>query len=111
MIGRTQDIKRHAGSNKWGSLKQPMGLLNREPQTSKKTTTLASVQGVMHCYSRAPILAKSKYNHINSTWINIGCLVTNVTLNYKTNTNIYTLDPKDASNLDEKKRKKKKLRP
>lgn len=82
-------------------MKQPIELLNYEPQTSKKSTTFANVQVVMHCYSRAQGLAKSKYNHINSTWINIGCLITNVTLNYYADTKIYTLDPKDADNLNE----------
>lgn len=100
-IGRIQKIRRRVGGTKWGSLKQPIHLLKREPQTGKKSSPLANVQCIMHYYSRALGVSKFRYNHTDSCWIDIECLITNVTLTYNADTKIYTLDPEDADNLNE----------
>jgi hypothetical protein len=49
-LEESKKIRRCAWSNKWGSLKQPVELLNCEPQTSRKSTPFSSVEVVMHCY-------------------------------------------------------------
>lgn len=94
-------MQRRAGGNSWGSLKQPIDLANREETQGKKGLSSSTVQIILHYYARAPGQYKFKYNITDSNWIGLESVITNVTLSYNMDSQVYTLDGGDAENLNE----------
>ena len=94
-------MQRRAGGNSWGSLKQPIDLANREEIQGKKGLSGSTVQIILHYYARAPGQYKFKYNITDSNWIGLESVITNVTLSYNMDSQVYTLDGGDAENLNE----------
>jgi len=100
-IGRIQKMRRRAGGKSWGALKQPVDLANREVGPGKKGTPISNVQVILHYYTRSPGQYKFKYDLTDSQWISLESIITNVTLTYNSETQVYTLDASDADNLNE----------
>ena len=100
-VGRIQKMRRRAGGTSWGSLKHPVDIANREVSICKKTNLVSNVEVILHYYTRAPGQYKFKYNLTDSKWISLEFIITNVTLTYKSDTQIYSLDRGDAENLNE----------
>jgi hypothetical protein len=100
-VGRIQKMRRRAGGNSWGSLKQPVDLANREVSTGKKGVSISSVEVILHYFNRAPGQYKFKYDLTDSKWISLESVITNVTLSYNSETGLYDLDRADADNLNE----------
>jgi len=100
-IGRIQKMRRRAGGNSWGSLKQPVDLANREETRGKKGICISNVEVILHYYARAPGHYKFKYNLTDSKWISLESVITNVSLVYNPDNQVYTLDSGDAENLNE----------
>lgn len=62
---------------------------------------ISSVEVILHYYTRAAGQYKFKYNLTDSKWISLESIITNVTLTYKYETQVYNLDRGDAENLNE----------
>ena len=100
-VGRIQKMRRRASGTSWGSLKHPVDIANREVLTGKKNTLITSVEVILHYYTRAPGQYKFKYNLTDSKWISLESIISNVTLTYKYETQVYSLDRGGAENLNE----------
>ena len=100
-VGRIQKMRRRAGGNSWGSLKHPVDLANREETEGKKGIAISNVQVILHYYAKAPGQYKFKYNLTDSKWISLESVITNVTLTYNFENQVYSLDRGDADNLNE----------
>jgi len=62
---------------------------------------VSTVQIILHYYTPAPSQYKFKYNLTDSKWISLEAVITNVTLTYNLDTQVYCLDSGDAKNLNE----------
>ena len=100
-VGHILKLRRHADGTSWGSLKHPVDIANREVSTGKKTSLVSNVEVILHYYTRAFGQYKFKYNLTDSKWISFELIMTNVTLTYKSDTQVYSLDRGDAENLNE----------
>ena len=100
-IGRIQKMQRRAGTNSWGSIKQPVDLANRDETPGKKGTTVSNIEVILQYYSRAAGQYKFKYNVTDSKWITVESIITNVTLTLNAENQVYNLDRSDAEALNE----------
>ena len=94
-IGRIQKMRRRAGGTSWGSLKQPVDIGAQKPMNPN-----SCIQLILHYYSRATGQYKFKYNVMDSQWIGVESIITNVTLMYNPDSHIYSLDVDDAEILN-----------
>jgi hypothetical protein len=97
-LGRVQKIRRVG--TKWGICRNPIDLLNRTMSTSKKVGTTSNVMILLNWFSKVPGHLKFKYDVTDSQWIDLDAVISTVTMELNTRTNIYTLDSDDASNLE-----------
>lgn len=81
-------------------MKQPIDLANREINPGKKGTLISNVQVILHYYTRSPGQYKFKYDLTDSKWVSLETVITNVTLIYNPDTQVYSLDRGDAENLN-----------
>ena len=100
-IGCIQKMRRRAGGNSWGSLKQLVNLANHEVTLGKKGISVSNIQVILHYYTRAQGQYKFKYNLTDSQWIGLESVITNVILTYNSANQVYSMDRSDAENLNE----------
>ena len=94
-------MRRRPGGNSWASLKQPVDLAKREVTQGKKGVSVSIVQVILYYYTPTPGQYKFKYNLTDSKWISLEAVITNVTLTYNSDTQVYCLDRDDVENLNE----------
>jgi hypothetical protein len=100
-VGRIQKMRRRLGGTSWGCLKHPVDLANRDPSAGKNPNPVCNIQVMLHYFTRAPGQHKFRYDLTDSKWIGLDSIITNVTLSFNPDTQIYTLDAGDAQNLNE----------
>lgn len=54
---------------------------------------------MLHYYKKCNDRFKFKYKHTNSKWINVDYIISTIRLGHNSNTEVYTLDSHDASEL------------
>ena len=94
-------MTRHVGTSSWGSLKQPINISDREVGARMTSNPLSSVEVMLYYYNCAPGQYKFRYDVTDSQWIARESIISNVTLTYKPDTNIYSLDVGDAQLLND----------
>ena len=100
-IGRIQKMRRKAGGNSWGSLKQLVDVANKEANPGEKRVVVSSVQAIMHYYTRAPGHYKFIYDLTDSQWISLEAVITNVSMSFNSETQIYSLESSDTEYLND----------
>jgi hypothetical protein len=75
--------------------------INRPTYASKKVSSSPTSQVLLNWFSKHNGRNKYKYNVTNSQWIDLDSIISTVTLTFKENANVYTLDANDRANLDE----------
>lgn len=93
-------MRRRGGGNSWESLKQLVDLANYNVFTSKNPNTNSNIQVMMYYYTHALGQYKFRYDLIDSQWIGLETIITNVILSYNPDCHDYTLECGDAENLN-----------
>ena len=100
-MDRIQKMRRCAGGTSWGSLKLPVDLANRDMPSANNPNSTSNIQVMLHYFTRALGQYKFKYDLTDSKWIGLESIITNVTLTFNPDSQIYSLDVGDADNLNE----------
>lgn len=100
-MGRIQKMRRRLGGTSWGCLKHPVDLANRDMPSGKNPNSVCNIQVMLHYFTRAPGQYKFRYDLTDSKRIGLDSIITNVTLSFNPDSQIYTLDLGDAENLNE----------
>ena len=82
-------------------MKHLVDLANHQETQGKNGIVVSNVQVILHYYEKTTSLYKFKYNLMDSSWISLESVITNVTLSYNSENQVYTLDRGDAENLNE----------
>lgn len=98
-IGRVQKMRRKVGTQ-WGLLRHPVDLINRTTIAGKKNTNGCPIQVLLQYFSKTVGLNKYKYDHSDTKWIDIECIITTVTLSFNPTNSVYTVNPEDVDSLN-----------
>ena len=97
-LGRVQAMRRRNGKQ-FGVLRQPMDLLARLEDRGRRTNQNPHIEVMLQYYRKYVGRDKFKYDHTDSKWIDIDCVICNVTLAYNPQNEVYSLDRDDAEHL------------
>jgi len=98
-IGRVQKMRRKVGTQ-WGLLRHPIDLINRTAASGKKNTVTSPIQVMLQYFNKTAGLNKFKYDHSDTKWVDIECIITTVTLSYNAVNCVYTVNPEDADAMN-----------
>lgn len=102
-IGRVQSMRR-VHVKQWGLLQQPvdlMNLMNLKETSAKQNSNTCNIQVMLQYFWKFPGHLKFKYDHTDTRWIDVDTIISTVTLEYNSTTDVYTLDSNDADALNE----------
>lgn len=99
-IGRVQSMRRLHGKQ-WGLLRQPVDLMNLKETSGKQNSNTCNLQVMLQYFRKFPGHLKFKYDHTDTRWIDVDTIISTVTLEYNSTTDVYTLDSNDADALNE----------
>ena len=97
-LGRVQAMRRRNGKQ-FGVLRQPVDLLARLEDRGRRTNQNPHIEVMLQYYRKYVGRDKFKYDHTDSKWIDIDCVICNVTLAYNPQNEVYSLDRNDAEHL------------
>ena len=97
-LGRVQAMRRRNGKQ-FGVLRQPVDLLARLEENGKRKAQNLHIEVMLQYYRKYIGRDKFKYDHTDSKWIDIDCIICTVTLAYNPGNGVYSLDQNDAEHL------------
>lgn len=75
--------------------------MNLQKTTGKECNVQCNWQVLLQYFRKVPGLNKFKYDHTDTRWIDVDTVITTVTLEYSSSTDVYTLATEDADALNE----------
>ena len=97
-VGRVQAMRRRNGKQ-FGVLRQAVDLLARTEESGRRNPNNPHIEVMLQYFRKHPGRDKFKYNHTDSQWIDIDCVISTVTMSYNPTNEIYTLDRNDSEQL------------
>lgn len=97
-VGRVQCMRRRNG-RQFGVLRQPVDLLSRMEENGKRNLHNPHIEVMLQYYRQHVGRDKFKYDHTDSQWIDIDCIICTVTMSYNPVNEVYSLDRNDAEQL------------
>ena len=94
-VDRVQAMRRRNGKQ-FGVLRQPVDLLSRMEESRRKYSNNPHIEVMLQYYRKHPGRNKLKYDHKDSKWIDIDCIISTVTMSYNSTNEVYTLDRNDS---------------
>lgn len=90
-IGGIQAMRRRNG-RQFGVLWQPMDLLARVDENRRQNPMNLYIEVMFQDYRKYVGRDKFKYDHTDSKWIDVDCVICTVTMTYNSINEVYTLD-------------------
>jgi hypothetical protein len=97
-VGRVQAMRRRNGKQ-FGVLRQAVDLLARTKESRRRNPNNPHIEVMLQYYRKYPGRNKFKYDHTNSKWIDVDCIISTVTMSYNSTNEVYTLDRNDSEQL------------
>ena len=97
-VGRVQALRRRNG-HQFGVLRQAVDLLARTEESGRRNPNNPHIEVMLQYYRKHPGRDKFKYDHTDSQWIDIDCVISTVTMTYNSTNEVYTLDRNDSEVL------------
>jgi hypothetical protein len=97
-VGRVQAMRRRNG-RQFGVLRQPVDLLSRMEESGKRNPHNPHIEVMLQYYRKHVGRDKFKYDHTDSQWIDVDCIICTVTMTYNPINEVYSLDRTDAEQL------------
>lgn len=86
---------------KWGNCKQSIDLMQQAAQNGNRGTVLPTTIVYLHWFKKLLGINKYKYDESDCIWVDVDAVISTVSFNYSSNTQVYTLDAVDAHSLHE----------
>ncbi len=83
----------------FGVLRQAVDLLSRTEESRRRNPNNPHIEVMLQYYRKHHGRDKFKYDHTDSQWIDIDCVISTVTMSYNSTNEVYTLDMKDSEVL------------
>jgi len=96
--GRVQAMRRRNGKQ-FGILRQVVDLLARTEESWRRNPNNPHIKVMLQYYRKYPSRNKFKYDHTDSKWIDVDCIISTVTTSYNSTNEVYTLDRNDLEQL------------
>jgi hypothetical protein len=97
-VGRVQAM-RHRNGKQFGVLRHAVDLLARTEESRRRNPNNPHIEVMLQYFRKHPGRDKFKYDHTDSQWIDIDCVISTVTMSYNPTNEIYTLDMNDSEQL------------
>ena len=98
-VGRVQAMWRQNG-RQFGVLRQPVDLLARMEENGKRNPHNPHIEVMLQYYRKHLGQDKYKYDHTDSQWIDVDCIICTVTMTYNPGNEVYSLDRNDVEQLN-----------
>jgi len=92
---------RPRNGGQFGILRQPVDLLARMEENGKSKPQNPHIEVLLQYYRKHGGRDKFKYDHTDSKWIDIDCIICTVTMTYNPVNEVYSLDRNDSRELNE----------
>ena len=92
-------MKRRNG-HMFGVLRQLVDLLARVEESGRRNPHNPYIEVMLQYYMKHLGRNKFKYDHTNSKWIDVDCIISIMTMSYNATNKVYTLDRIDAEELE-----------
>jgi hypothetical protein len=96
--GSVQAMRRRNGKQ-FGALRQAVDLLARTEESGRRNPNNPHIEVMLQYYRKYPCRNKFKYDHTDSKWIDVDCIISTVTMSYNFTNKVYTLDRNDSEQL------------
>jgi hypothetical protein len=96
--GRVQAMRWRDGKQ-FGVLGQAVDLLARTEESRRRNPNNPLIEVMLQYYRKYPGRNKFKYDHTDSKWIDVDCIISTVTMSYNSTNEVYTLDRNDSEQL------------
>ena len=83
----------------FGVLRQAVDLLAQTEESRRRNPNNPHIEVMLQYYRKHPGRNKYKYDHIDSKWIDVDCVISTVTMSYNSTNEVYTLDRNDLEQL------------
>lgn len=93
-----QAMRRRNGKQ-FGVLRQAVDLLARTEESGRRNPNNPHIEVMLQYYRKYPGRNKFKYDHTDSKWIDVDCIISTVTMSYNSTNEVYTLDRNDSEQL------------
>ena len=90
-VGRVQAMKRRNG-RQFGVLRQLVDLLARMEENGKQNPHNPHIEIMLQYYRKHLGQDKYKYDHTDSQWIDVDCIICTMTMTYNPRNEVYSLD-------------------
>ena len=98
-VGRVQAMRRHNG-RQFGVLRQPVDLLARVEENGRRNPHNPHIEVMLQYYRKHLGRDKFKYDHTDSKWIDVDCIICTITMMYNSGNEVYSLDRNDVDLLN-----------
>ena len=98
-IGRVQKMLCKVGIQ-WDLLYHSVDLINQLAVAGKKNTNPSPIQVLLQYFSETASLNKYKYDHSDTKWVDIECIITTITLSFNVVNSVYIVNREDADALN-----------
>src|ERR1700738_217709 len=89
----------HPKMDEIGSLTRTVDLLGRTEESGRRNPNNPHIKVMLQYYRKYPGRNKFKYDHTDSKWIDVDCIISMVTMSYNSTNEVYTLDRNDLEQL------------
>jgi len=97
-VGRVQATQWHNGKQ-FGVLGHVIDLLAGTEESRMRIPDNPHIEVMLYYYRKYPGLTKFKYDHTDSKWIEVDCVISAITMSYNSINEVYTLDRNDSKQL------------
>jgi hypothetical protein len=90
---------RRRNGKQFGVLRQAVDLLAQTEESGRRNPNNPHIEVMLQYYRNYPGRNKLKYDHTDSKWIDVDCIISMVTMSYNSTNEVYTLDRNDSEQL------------
>jgi hypothetical protein len=90
---------RRRNGKQFGVLSQAVDLLARTKESGRRNPNNPHIEVMLQYYRKYPCHNKFNYDHTDSKWIDVDCIISTVTMSYNSTNEVYTLDRNDSEQL------------
>jgi hypothetical protein len=93
-----QAMRRRNGKQ-FGVLRQAVDLVAQTEESWRRNPNNPHIEVMLQYYRKYPGRNKFKYDHTDSKWIDVDCIISTVTMSYNSTNEVYTPDRNDSEQL------------
>jgi hypothetical protein len=90
---------RRRNGKQFGVLRQAVDILARTEESWRRNPNNPHIEVMLQYYRKYQGRNKFKYDHTDSKWIDVDCIISTVTMSYNCKNEVYTLDKNDLEQL------------